>query len=78
MDIKNDLQDIFCDVFDDDSIVLTNETTAEDIEDWDSFAQIQLTVAIEKHFKVHFKLGEVGKMNNIGELIQAIEERMNA
>lgn len=77
MDIKNDLQLIFCDIFDDDNIVLTDEMTAEDIEDWDSLAQIQLTVAIEKHFKVHFKLGEVGKMKNIGELVKAIQEHMD-
>ena len=76
MDIKNDVQDIFRDVFDDEEIVLTNETTAGDIEDWDSFAQIQLILAIEKHFKIHFKVGEVGRLKNVGEMIATIEERM--
>lgn len=77
MDIKKDLQEIFRDVFDDDELELTTETTANDIEDWDSFAQIQLIVAIEKHFNIHFKVDEVGSLKNVGEMIQLIGERVN-
>lgn len=77
MDIKKDLQEIFRDVFDDDELELTAETTANDIEDWDSFAQIQLAVAIEKHFNIHFKVDEVGSLKNVGEMIQLIGERVN-
>lgn len=77
MDIKKDLQDIFRDVFDDDKLELTEDTTANDIEDWDSFAQIQLVVAIEKHFNIRFKVHEVGSLKNVGEMIQLITERIN-
>lgn len=77
MDIKKDLQEIFRDVFDDDELELTAETTANDIEDWDSFAQIQLVVAVEKHFNIHFKVDEVGALKNVGEMIQLINERVN-
>ena len=77
MDIKKDLQEIFRDVFDDDELELTTETTANDIEDWDSFAQIQLVVAIEKHFNIHFQVDEVGSLKNVGEMIQLIDKRVN-
>lgn len=77
MDIKKDLQEIFRDVFDDDDLELTAETTANDIEDWDSFAQIQLVVAIEKYFNIHFKVDEVGSLKNVGEMIQLIDKRVN-
>ena len=52
MDILKKLEVIFRDVFDDENIILTNETTANDIEDWDSLAQINLLVAIKKEFKI--------------------------
>ena len=51
MDILEKLEIIFRDVFDDENIILTNETTANDIEDWDSLAQINLLVAIKKNSK---------------------------
>jgi len=55
MDILKKLEVIFRDVFDDEDIVLTNETTANDIEDWDSLAQINLIVAIRREFKINFE-----------------------
>lgn len=77
MDIIKDLQEIFRDVFDDDEIELTEETTAKDIEDWDSFAQIQLVVAIEKHFHIHFKVDEVGSLKDVGGMVRLIQQRVN-
>ena len=53
------VQNIFRDNFDDDSLVLTRETTADDIEDWDSLEQINLLTAMEKQFGVKFKLDDV-------------------
>ncbi len=76
MNIKKDLQEIFRDVFDEEELELTEGTSAKDIEDWDSFAQIQLVVAIEKHFDVRFHVDEVGTLKNVGEIIQLIEKRM--
>ena len=58
MDILKKLEVIFRDIFDDEDIVLTNETTANDIEDWDSLAQINLIVAIRREFQINFDLEE--------------------
>ena len=76
MDIKNDLQDIFRDIFDEEDLVITEDTTAEDIEDWDSIAQMNLVVAIEKHFKIRFKVDEIAGLHNVGEMLQLIEQRV--
>lgn len=76
MDIKNDLQEIFRDVFDDESIVISEETTSDDIEDWDSFAQMNLIVAMEKQFGVKFNIKEINSLKNVGEMIELIQTRM--
>ena len=76
MDILQKLEVIFRDVFDDEDIVLTNETTASDIEDWDSLAQINLLVAIKKEFKINFDLEEVSKYKNVEDMVKAIEKKV--
>ena len=76
MDIKNDVQEIFRDVFDDDELVICEDTTAEDIEDWDSLAQMNLVVAIEKYFKIRFKVEEIANLHNVGEMLELIEQRV--
>ena len=53
-EILNDLQPIFQDVFDDEDLVITNESNSEQIEDWDSLSHIRLVVAIEKQFDIKF------------------------
>jgi acyl carrier protein len=76
MDILNKLQEIFRDVFDDETIVLTNKTTQDDIGDWDSLAQISLIVAIRKDFKIDFSMEEIGNLKSVGEIIKKIEEKL--
>ena len=76
MDILKKLEDIFRDVFDDEDIVLTNETTANDIEDWDSLTQINLIVAIRREFQINFDLEEVSKYKNVGDMVNAIKEKL--
>ena len=63
---------IFRDNFDDESIVLTDSTSAEDIEDWDSLEQINLVVAIQDEFRVKFNIQEVNAMQNVGEMVDDI------
>lgn len=75
-DVIKSLTDIFRDEFDDEELVIEETTTSEDIEDWDSFANINLVVAIEHTFHMKFAMGEVGKMKNVGEMLDIIMERM--
>lgn len=74
--INANLTEIFKDVFDDNSIVLTRETTAADIEDWDSLAQITLLVAIEKEFKINLSLDEVKMLRNVGDMLDIIQRKV--
>ena len=69
------LNRIFQDVFDDDSIVVDMNTTADDIEDWDSLEHITLVSAVEKEFKMRFKMHEVSTMKNVGEMVEIIAAR---
>mgnify|MGYP000388562023 CR=1 FL=1 len=68
------LTEVFHDVFDDDTIVLTDETTAEDVEDWDSFEHINLVVAVESEFHFKIPMGKVVTMKNVGEMVDIILE----
>lgn len=76
MDILAKLQEIFRDVFDDETIILINDTTQDDIEDWDSLAQINIIVAIKKEFKVDFTMEELGNLKSVGEIVKKIEEKL--
>jgi acyl carrier protein len=69
------LNAIFRDVLDDDHVNLKPETTAEDVEDWDSLTHIQIIVSIEKHFKIKFTTSEINGFKNVGEMIAAIEKK---
>lgn len=71
-EILEKVQDIFVDILDNDEIVLTNETTADNIEEWDSLTNIQLVVAIEKAFGIKFKSSEIMSWSNVGEMINSI------
>ena len=69
------LQEVFRDVFDDESLVIGDETTADDIEDWDSLEHISLINAVEREFGLKFKMNEVSTMKNVGEMVQIIISR---
>ena len=75
-EIMAKLNEIFCDVFDDEDIVLTSETTSDDIEDWDSLEQINLLVAIEKQFNIKFQLADVADLENVGAMIDLVEKML--
>ena len=70
------LNSVFQDVFDDDTIVVRDETTAADIEDWDSLEHINLMVAVEKAFGMKFSMAEVTGLKNVGEMVDVILKRL--
>ena len=74
--IYEGLNEVFQEVFDDESIVVKPETTADDIEDWDSLEHINLVVAIENCFNIKFNMNEVTTMKNVGEMVDIILERI--
>jgi acyl carrier protein len=70
------LQEIFRDLFNDDDIVLSDTTSAKDIDGWDSLKNVMLIVRIERAFKVRFGTGEVVALRNVGELLDAIDKKL--
>lgn len=75
--ILKSLNQIFVDTLDNKDIVLSNTTTANDVEEWDSLTHIQLVVAIEKYFKIRFTSKEIQNWSNIGDLVQSISAKTN-
>ena len=71
------LDKVFQDVFDDEGIHVTDETTSYDIDGWDSLEQINLIVSLEKKFKIKFGMGEAGNMKNVGEMADRILTKIN-
>lgn len=69
------LNEVFRDIFDDEDIIVTETTSAADIEEWDSLEHINLVVAVEKAFGIKFNMGEVVTMKNVGAMVDIIAER---
>lgn len=75
MDTFDQLQGIFRQVFDDDTLVISRETTAEDIEAWDSVQNVTLMLEVESAFKVRFSTGELAYLKHVGDLVDLIEKK---
>ena len=73
--ILKKLNEVFREVFDLDDVVVTRETVADDIEEWDSLEHINLISAVESTFRMKFKMKEVSTMKNVGEMVDIIAER---
>ncbi len=76
-EIMNEVTRIFKDVFDDDELVISESTSAENIEDWDSLGQINLLIAMEKKFTIKFDIREVTSIQNVGDMINLIERKIS-
>lgn len=74
--VLSEVNSVFKNVLDSEDIILKYETTAADVEDWDSLTHIQLIVEIEKHFKIRFNSGEIQKFKNVGEMCDAILNKL--
>ncbi|NTW33071.1 MAG: acyl carrier protein [Bacteroidetes bacterium] len=76
MDTFEQLNAIFCKVFDDNDIKINKETTSNDIDGWDSLSHVNLVVSIEKGFGVRFKNAEILRWKNVGQMFETIEEKL--
>lgn len=71
------LEPVFRDVFDDTTISLSRETTANDIDDWDSLTHMNLVIALELRFKIKFALGELQLLKNVGDMLDMINKKLS-
>ncbi len=76
-EILKKINNIFIDILDDNDIVLTNETTADDIEEWDSLNHIQIVVSIEKEFKIRFASKEIQSWMSINDLVNSVQNKLD-
>jgi len=72
------VQSIFRDILDQPDLVLTCESNANSVEDWDSLSHVNLVTAIERHFKIKFALGEWQELKNVGDMIDLIQAELAA
>ena len=78
MVVRDKLNEIFREVFNDDSIQIKPEMTTNDVEGWDSFSHIILITATETRFNIKFSLKEIMSFKNVGDLIRCIERKVSA
>ena len=76
--IHKKLQEVFREVFDNDKLVINRNMTANDVEDWDSFAQINLIIGCEKIFRLHFDISEIVGLEKVGDMMDLIERKLAA
>ena len=75
--VMEKLREVFYDVFDDENLEINENTTANDIEEWDSLEQIHIIMGCEKKFGVKFEISEVNKMKNVGEMVSLIVSKVS-
>lgn len=75
-DIMARVQEVFRDELELNDLVLTDETTADDVEEWDSLSHVQLVVALEKAFNVKFTSREILSWDNVGDLVDCIDKKI--
>lgn len=78
MELQGQLNQIFCEVFDDDDIRITPEMTANDVDGWDSLSHVNLIVAIENKFKITFSQKELLTFKKVGDLMESIRGKIGA
>jgi len=70
------LNDVFRRVFDDDALQVDRDTTAKDVENWDSLMHVKLVLAVEREFGVRFTSGDVASLKNVGELVDLVDGKL--
>jgi acyl carrier protein len=72
------LAEVFQDVFEEDSIEVTPELSAKDVDGWDSLTHIRLILTVEKAFKIKFSTSEISKLQDVGDLARLIKTKTQA
>lgn len=75
--IMKQVQDCFCEEFDDDEIVLTEETSPVDIDEWDSLAHLMIMHKVEQKFNLKFTMEEIQKSNTVGAIVDCVQKRQD-
>jgi len=75
-EVFDGVQDIFRDIFDEDDMIISDTTSSDKIEDWDSLNHINLVSAIEKEFEIKFSLGELITLKNVGAMVDLMLEKL--
>ena len=78
MDVRGRLNSVFCRVFDNNNITISDEMTADDVEEWDSLAHINLIMEIEAEFDIKFTVNDIIDLKNVGEIIELIARKCAA
>jgi acyl carrier protein len=76
-DILHQVEVIIKKTFDDNDVSITLQTTADDVDEWDSMTHLELIDAIEKHFKIRFALGELQSLKNVGDMVKLISKKIS-
>jgi len=76
-EIFTNVQSIFRDIFDEEGLVISDTTNADDIIEWDSLNHINLVSSIEKEFLIKFALGELATMKNVGSMIDLMVKKIH-
>lgn len=75
-EVLSKIRDIIADVLDEPDLTINMQTTAEDVDGWDSFNHINIVVAIESEFGIKIHTAEIEEMRNVGELVELIEKKL--
>ncbi|MCR4867533.1 MAG: acyl carrier protein [Lachnospiraceae bacterium] len=75
-EVMEKVTEIFRDVFDDEELIITDETNSDDIEDWDSFEHVSLIVSMEKEFNMKFDVKQIDLLKNVGEMVDLIVSKL--
>ena len=75
-EILEQVSNVFADTLDEDNITLSESSTADDVEGWDSLTHVQLVVAVERKFKIRFTAKEIQSWKNVSEMIDSISSKL--
>jgi len=77
-EILKTINAILCDIFNDPELVVTEATSAQDIERWDSITHVNILMTVERTFKIRFSLGEIKQLRNVGEMVSLVSQKLPA